>query len=150
MRPKAALLLRILLGLVFCYAAYVKLREPWLYFATSISSYRLLPDWAVLALARTLPWTELAVGVVLLSGWLLKVASPAASLLLIVFYAAMLRAYAAGAGIDCACFGPGDTIGPLTLARDGALLACSLLLTVLVFRDGRRSERRLVRRPSVM
>jgi putative oxidoreductase len=133
-RARIAIALRILLGLVFCYAAYVKLREPWLYFAASISSYQLLPDWAVFALARTLPWTELVVGVVLLSGRLLKVAAPGASLLLAVFYAAMLRAYAAGAGIDCACFGPGDTIGPWTLARDGALLGCSLVLTVLVLR----------------
>lgn len=143
MRAKLAIVLRIFLGLVFCYAAYVKLREPWLYFAASISSYRLLPDWAVFALARTLPWTELTVGLVLLSGQLLKVAAPGASLLLIGFYAAMLRAYAAGAGIDCACFGPGDTIGPLTLLRDGALLCCSLVLTVLVFRG--RGQRTLVR-----
>jgi putative oxidoreductase len=134
MRARVAIVLRIFLGLVFCYAAYVKLREPWLYFATSISSYRLLPDWAVLALARTLPWVELMVGVLLAGGLLLKLAAPGASLLLIVFYAAMLRAYAAGAGIDCACFGPGDTIGPLTLARDGALLCCSLVLTFLVLR----------------
>jgi putative oxidoreductase len=134
MRAKVAIVLRIFLGLVFCYAAYVKLREPWLYFATSISSYRLLPDWAVLVLARTLPWVELITGVLLAGGLLLKLAAPGASLLLILFYAAMLRAYAAGAGIDCACFGPGDTIGPLTLARDGGLLCCSLALTFLVLR----------------
>jgi len=149
-RAKLSIALRILLGLIFCYAAYVKLREPWLYFAASISSYRLLPDWAVFALARTLPWAELAVGIVLLSGFVLKVAAPVASLLLIAFYAAMLRAYAAGAGIDCACFGPGDTIGPLTLVRDGVLLCCSLGLTVLVFRNRRQVERPFVRPPAAV
>jgi hypothetical protein len=92
---------------------------------------------------RELCHGPLAAGVALLSGQLLKVAAPCASLLLIGFYAAMLRTYAAGAGIDCACFGLGDTIGPLILPRDGVLLCCSLMLAVLVFRS--RGQRTLVR-----
>ena len=54
---------RLLLGAVFIYAAYTKLRQSWLLFALSIDSYQMLPEWAVLAVARTLPWFELALGV---------------------------------------------------------------------------------------
>src|SRR6188508_48370 len=63
---RAALALRVLLGAVFIYAAYTKLRQSWLLFALSIDSYQLLPEWAVFALARTLPWLELALGVLLI------------------------------------------------------------------------------------
>src|SRR6476661_4061515 len=54
------LLLRLLLAGVFVYAAWTKLRQPWLVFALSIDAYQLLPEWGVLAIARVLPWLELA------------------------------------------------------------------------------------------
>ena len=40
------LVLRLLLAAVFLYAAYTKLRQPWLLFAMSIDSYHMLPEWA--------------------------------------------------------------------------------------------------------
>jgi hypothetical protein len=43
-------------------------------------------------------------------------------------------------GIDCGCFGVGEALGPKTLARDGALLACSITLTVSAFVASRRSR----------
>jgi hypothetical protein len=49
------LLVRLALGAVFVYAAWVKLREPWLLFAISIDNYQLLPQWGVELVARTLP-----------------------------------------------------------------------------------------------
>jgi len=134
MSTRLTFVLRIALGLVFCYAAYTKLRQPWLVFAMSIDAYRVLPPWAVFTVARTLPWTELAIGILLVSGQFLKYAAPAASLLLVVFYAAMIRAYAAGGGIDCGCFGVGEAVSSMTLVRDGALLSCSLLLSFLEYR----------------
>ena len=140
--------LRILLGLVFCYAAFVKLREPWQYFALQIDTYQILPEWAVFTVARTLPWAEMMIGLLLVAGLLLRVVAPAATLLLAGFYAAMLRAFAAGGGIDCACFGPGDSIGPWTLARDGALLCGAIALTILVFRGGRQAVTAAPGRPA--
>ena len=123
------LVLRVVLGAVFVYAAWTKLRQPWALFAMSIDAYRVLPYWAVLVVARTLPWAELAIGLALMAGIWLRVSSAAASLLLLVFFALMLRAYTGGMHIDCGCFGPGDTISARTLARDGGLLAGYLILT---------------------
>src|SRR4029077_15361219 len=101
MVPRLRLLLRILLGAVFVYAAYTKLRQSWLLFALSIDSYQLLPEWAVLAVSRTLPWLELALGVLLIAGWKLRYISAAATGMLALFFSVMVLEYSRGAGIDC-------------------------------------------------
>lgn len=109
----------------------MKLREPWLLFAMSIDAYQILPEWAALTLGRILPWLELFLGLLLLTGFGLRYSAAGASILLGGFFAVMVRAYVMGMKIDCACFGLGDVIGPRTLARDGVLLALSVGLTAL-------------------
>jgi uncharacterized membrane protein YphA (DoxX/SURF4 family) len=132
------LALRLLLGGVWLYAAYTKLKHPWLIFAMSIDAYHLLPEWAVLTVARTLPWIELAIGVLLIGGILLRYASVAGAGILAVFFAAMISAYARGLAIDCGCFGPGDALSKLTLLRDGALLTAAIVLAWLSWRQVRQ------------
>jgi len=131
------LLVRVALGGVFVYAAWIKLREPWLLFAMSIDAYGVAPQWAAELIARTLPWFELALGVVLLSGFWRRTSSVAASALLTVFFGLMVQAYLKGKTIACGCFGPGEAISPLTLLRDGSLLAGAILLAVMAFRERR-------------
>src|SRR5579871_5201675 len=123
-----ALVLRIVLGGIFVYAAWIKLRDPWLLFAMSIDAYHVLPQWAVMALARTLPWAELALGLLLIVGRFRRIAGLGVSVLLAVFFTMMVRAYLRGDTIDCGCFGPGEQIGPLTLLRDGSMLAGAVFL----------------------
>jgi putative oxidoreductase len=135
MIQRVALALRVLLGAVFIYAAYTKLRQSWLVFALSIDSYQLLPDWAVFALARTLPWLELALGVLLIAGVWLRYLSIAATAILGLFFTVMVLSYARGAGIDCGCFGVGEPLSAKTLARDGLLLGAALALVVLARRN---------------
>jgi uncharacterized membrane protein YphA (DoxX/SURF4 family) len=125
------LLFRVVIGIVFLYAAYTKLRQPWLVFAMSIDSYGFLPEWAVLSLARTLPWLELTLGLLLLAGIWLRYVSIAAAALLGVFFTVMMVAYTRGLGIDCGCFGVGEALSAKTLLRDGALLAIAIALAVL-------------------
>src|SRR6476661_3555369 len=108
MMRHARLVLRLLLAAVFLYAAWTKLRQPWLLFAMSIDSYHMLPEWAVLTVARTLPWLELALGLLLASGYGLRYAALATSIQLLVFFSVMVRAYSKGLGIDCGCFGVGE------------------------------------------
>jgi len=50
----------------------------------SIDSYQLLPLRAVELVARTLPWFELAVGLLLIAGFWLRSAAAATTLLLAV------------------------------------------------------------------
>lgn len=137
MRKYSILLLRLAIGVVFLYAAYTKLRDPWALFAMSVDSYKILPEWAVLVVARWLPWFELALGVVLISGLALRYASVAAAGLLGVFFTLMIVSYARGLTIDCGCFGPGEALGPKTLLRDGTLLSLAIVLAVLAMRAAR-------------
>jgi putative oxidoreductase len=130
-RRPLMILLRIALGAIFLYAAYTKLREPWMIFAIAIDAYGILPEPAVLATARTLPWCELVLGAILLTGFGLRYAALAATVLLGAFFTVMLIAYRKGLAIDCACFGPGDIISLKTLARDGTLVAAAIALAVL-------------------
>ena len=95
----------------------------------AISQYQLLPLKAVEIVARSLPWLELAIGILLVSGRWLRVAATGASLLLLGFFGLMVRAFADGEEINCGCFGPGEIISWKTLLRDGTLLAGSLALT---------------------
>ncbi len=133
---RAALALRVLLGAVFIYAAYTKLRQSWLLFALSIDSYQLLPEWAVFTLARTLPALELALGVLLVAGVWLRYLSVVAAAILALFFSVMVVLYFRGAGIDCGCFGVGEPLSPKTLVRDGALLAAAIALVVYARRPG--------------
>ena len=121
----------MVLGVVFVYAAYTKLRQSWLLFALSIDSYQLLPQWAVLTLARTLPWLELALGLTLIAGPWLRYTSIAATAVLTLFFSVMVLSYTRGAGIDCGCFGVGEALSLKTLARDGVLLAAAIALAAL-------------------
>lgn len=127
-------LVRLALGGIFIYAAWTKLREPWLLFAMAIDAYKVLPQWAVMVVARALPWFELALGLVLISGRLPKISSITASALLALFLSLMVHAYATGDKIACGCFSTNEAISPLTLARDGSLLLGALFLVAMSFR----------------
>src|SRR5579872_2076890 len=115
----AALLLRFALGIIFLYAAWTKISRPWELFAMSIDSYEILPLKWVELVARTLPWIEAAIGVLLIAGIFLRTAAVATTLLLGVFFGLMVRAYAKGMQINCGCFGTGDPLSWKTLVRDG-------------------------------
>jgi uncharacterized membrane protein YphA (DoxX/SURF4 family) len=136
MKRWLSIVLRLLLSAVFLYAAYTKLRQPWLVFAMALDSYQMLPEWAVLALARTLPWLEAAIGLLLLFGIGLRFTAIAASGLLAAFFGVMVYSYVRGNQIDCGCFGLGEALGPATLIRDGLLVAASLALTWTACRAG--------------
>jgi len=146
----AALLLRIALGAVFIYAAYTKLFQftegrlhllPWQLFAMAIDSYQLLPSWAVEFLAKTLPWFELLIGVLLLVGRWKRFATTVTSALLVVFLTLIVRAYLKGQEISCGCFGTNEAISWKTLLRDGSMLAGSLFVTAMAWM-GRRSGKK--------
>jgi uncharacterized membrane protein YphA (DoxX/SURF4 family) len=133
---------------VFVYAASVKLfgphlswplrMEPWELFALAISSYDILPLKLVELVARTLPWAELAIGLMLLAGRGLRLSSAMMSLLLMVFFGLMVRAFSQGKEINCGCFGPGEIISWWTLLRDGSMLAGALALTWMAFQRQRQ------------
>jgi putative oxidoreductase len=131
----AVIVLRVVLGAIFIYAAYVKLDSPWQLFSAGIRDYEIVPAWAADFLAKTLPWFEALIGVLLIVGRWFRVSTLSTSLLLLVFFSLMVRAFAGGKEISCGCFGPNELISWKTLLRDGSMLAGSLFLTVTAFRS---------------
>jgi hypothetical protein len=134
---------RTALAAIFIVAAYAKLKPqapvPWSMgsmrvslsmFAMQVDSYQLLPPAIVSPAAHFLPPFELFVG--------LRYAALVTSLLLTVFFAVMVRSYFLGLEINCGCFGPGERLGPMTLLRDGSLLALAIAVTIGAFLINRR------------
>jgi uncharacterized membrane protein YphA (DoxX/SURF4 family) len=93
--------------------------------------------WAATFLARTLPAFEILVGLMLVIGRWSRTSTVIVSGLLLVFFSLMVRAFVQGKEISCGCFGPNEMISWKTLVRDGSMLAGSLLLTVIAFRNRR-------------
>src|SRR6201982_3229725 len=142
---------RVALAVIFIVAAYAKLKPqapvPWSMgsmrvslsmFAMQVDSYQLLPPAIVSPAAHFLPPFELFVGLWLLSGLALRYAALVTTPLRTVFFAVMVRSYFLGLEINCGCFGPGERLGPMTLLRDGSLLALAIAVTIGAFLLNRR------------
>jgi len=125
------LILRLALGGVFIAAGALKIIEP-AAFATSIGNYRLIPhEWNNL-LAITLPWIEVAAGLLLVAGIWKRANALLITGMLVVFLFAIGQAVARNLNIDCGCFGTveGRKVGLFAIAQDVAMLAAALWLTV--------------------
>jgi uncharacterized membrane protein YphA (DoxX/SURF4 family) len=152
---------RLVLAGIFLFAAYGKLRpvfsSPWtlaslkvtpasldlsmMSFAMQISSYGVLPVWGVMFVSHTLPWFELALGLLLVSGLVLRWTSLIATGLIAAFFGVLVHAYVAGLKINCGCFGPGAE--PLTggrLVLEALFLALAAGVTIGAFLRARPSS----------
>lgn len=154
------LLGRLALAVVFLAAAYGKLRPqnavPWTlaslkitpaslglsmtFFAMQVDSYQLLPPRMVSPFAHALPWIELSLGILLLTGFALRYVALASSLLLALFYGVVIRSYALHLAINCGCFGPNEKLDSWTLVRDGCLFAVGVSVTIAAFVVHRRNR----------
>jgi uncharacterized membrane protein YphA (DoxX/SURF4 family) len=123
------LLLRLLLGFVFIYAAVAKISDP-LSFSKAIYNYKLMPDVFINFLALSISWIELVAGVLLLFGISVKENSAILSGLLLVFIFAIGISVARGLNIDCGCFGTagGTKVGILKILENIGLLLVGLVL----------------------
>jgi uncharacterized membrane protein YphA (DoxX/SURF4 family) len=120
---------RVILAGIFLTSGYIKLQSP-LQFAAAITGYKLVPDALVFPLANYLPWLEIALGVLLLSGWKIRWVAVGASLLLLGFISVLTITYLRGIEADCGCFGFGDKITPRTIGRDVLILIPAVFLAV--------------------
>src|SRR5580698_5649975 len=131
---------RLVLAAVFLWAAYTKLRDPWMIFAMEIDAMHIVPGGTVEPIARTIPWFELLLGVLLAIGIQTRYVASVATALLVGFFSVLLVLYVRGFQGDCGCFGPGEPLGPKTLARDGVLVALSVWVTWEAFRRSKRTS----------
>jgi uncharacterized membrane protein YphA (DoxX/SURF4 family) len=132
--PPLALVCRLVLALLFLYAAIEKIIDPQT-FATAIYYYQLMPDFAINLMAVVLPILELLLALSFVSGIYLRGASLISALLFLVFATALSINLARGLDISCGCFGKSsETINSLYLVRDLSL--CLMSLFILFFDRG--------------
>lgn len=103
MKRATSLALRWLLGLFFLAAGLSKVGQPMQTLAAVYSYQIVLPDGLALAIAHTLPWVEIILGLALLSGVFMPVTLAATAALLLAFTALTAQAWWRELPIDCGC-----------------------------------------------
>lgn len=137
-RPLVHSVIAIALGGIFLYASYDKILHP-AEFARIVYHYQLIGPsqhvgpWAANLLAVTLPWLEVVVGLMLLTGFWRREAATLTAGLLAVFIAAVSAALLRGIDIEnCGCFsvtGEGRAAGIKLILADLAMLGGALVLS---------------------
>jgi len=147
--------LRLVLGGVFIFAAWVKIKDPMsrALFAIDLDAYKIIPLKYVETVAWVLPMAEMVFGAVLIVSALgvllrpgnraltvaLRLSSLAVCLSLAVFIGAMSWAKLSGKNIDCGCFGPGEPISWKTMVRDGSMLLGAVFVAWTAFLPRRKT-----------
>lgn len=146
---------RILLGCIFIYAGYSKIFLPnkfyWPWpmlrfsvsanlsnFAFQVESYKILSPVAVTFVSNVLPFAELALGLILLTGWRLRIWGTIASLLLLTFLAAVTRAYIFHLDINCGCFATPEPVSLKKILEDSSMALLAILMTFFAFQEARK------------
>ncbi len=118
---------RIALGALFIYSGYVKIAS-YPQFAADLTRYQLFPDMLILPLSKYFPWAEIILGLGMVAGWKLRYFAMATAVLLSMFTIILTITYLRGIEANCGCFGSGDPISPLTIARDALILVPAVFL----------------------
>jgi uncharacterized membrane protein YphA (DoxX/SURF4 family) len=146
---------RLFLGGIFVYAGFSKLLMPntqlWPMFvlkfsismnlssfAQQVESYKMISPEASQVVAHTLPFVEIALGLLLLTGWRLRIWATATTAIMAGFLAVVTRAYLLHMDINCGCFGTPEKLTGLTIVRDGAFTVLALLMTIFAFIEARK------------
>lgn len=111
MQPWVALLARLVLAGTLGYAGLSKIGDP-AGSVRSVAAYELFGDRLNEVIGYTLPFLELGLAVLLLTGLATRYASVLGGLLLLAFVVGIASAWARGLAIDCGCFGGGGPVAP--------------------------------------
>jgi uncharacterized membrane protein YphA (DoxX/SURF4 family) len=129
---------RLVLGPIFLYAGYSKVFLPntnlWplfvlkfsvsvniANFARQVDAFQLLSASGVAFVAHTLPFTEIALGLLMLIGWRLRIWASLLSVIMLGFLVVVTRAYLLHMDINCGCFATPEPIGPKKILEDAVL-----------------------------
>jgi len=103
MKPAAALIIRLILGGLFLAAGLSKVGAPLRTLGTVYSYQIVLPDWIASTIAYSLPWMEILLGLAMLAGLWLPVATGWTAAMLAAFALLTAQAWWRGLEIDCGC-----------------------------------------------
>jgi uncharacterized membrane protein YphA (DoxX/SURF4 family) len=145
---------RLVLGGIFVYAGFSKLLMPNTHlwpmfvlkfsismnlssFAQQVESYKMISPEASQLVAHTLPFVEIALGLLVLIGWRLRIWSTAITAIMVGFLGVVTRAYLLHMDINCGCFGTPEKLTGMTVVRDGAFTVLALIMTIFSFMEAR-------------
>jgi protein-disulfide isomerase len=132
LRPWLGTLARLVLGVVWLWAGWAKLRSP-RSFTQVVRAYDATPEWLSKAIGYGLPVLEICLGVLLIVGVVVRMTAIVSALLLVVFAIGLIQAAARDIQLSCGCFGGGGATGgkttyTLDLLRDAGLLVLAVFL----------------------
>ncbi|WP_375496544.1 MauE/DoxX family redox-associated membrane protein [uncultured Jatrophihabitans sp.] len=134
-RPWLGTVARLVLGVVWIWAAWSKIRSPRT-FTQAVRAYDATPEWLSRGIGYGLPILELALGVLLILGLVTRIAAAVSGVLFVVFLIGLIQASIRGIKLECGCFGGGGTTGgggteyTLDILRDLGLLVLAAYLVV--------------------
>ena len=124
-------LARVIVGGLFLFAGYAKLRMGESRFLSDLLAYDLLPVWMAQNVSTALPIIEMEVGVFLIFGFLTSIVACVGCLMLLTFSMAILVALFRGKDISCGCFGRQDNIQQKRYVIIGRNVAMFVLLVIV-------------------
>src|SRR6185369_16360282 len=101
--------LRLVLGAVWLAAGLLKVNDAE-GMVRSVRAFRILPEALVHPVAYSVPFLEIALGVLLIVGLAVRVTAAVSTLMFAVYIAAIISAAARGLRIDCGCFSSGGDV----------------------------------------
>jgi protein-disulfide isomerase len=136
-KPWLGTVARLLLGVVWIWAAVSKLGSPRT-FVQTVRAYDVTWEWLSKAIGYGLPVLELCIGIVLVLGIVVRLAAIVSAGLCLVFLIGLIQASARGIKLQCGCFGGGGTTGgstqyTLDILRDLGLIVVAAYLIVWSF-----------------
>ncbi|HEY3715420.1 MAG TPA: MauE/DoxX family redox-associated membrane protein [Jatrophihabitantaceae bacterium] len=133
-RPWLGTVARLVLGVVWIWAAWSKLGDP-RGFVQAVRAYDATPEWLSKAIGYGLPTLEICLGVLLVVGIITRAAAIVSVPLLVVFLIGIIQADARGLKLTCGCFGGGGTTTggtsyTLDILRDVGLLVLAVFVVL--------------------
>ncbi|MBK9188930.1 MAG: DoxX family membrane protein [Phycisphaerales bacterium] len=130
-----ALPVRLILGGLFLFAAYVKLGDPQ-QFAFSVHAFKILPEHLSILATFVIPWVEIVLGACLVLGCWTRAAATLLSLLIAGFLGGIISVIARKMDVTCGCFGKFEIpctgpIGFCHVARNAVLLVGAMFITLV-------------------
>lgn len=109
--PWLGLIARLILGGVLIAAGWLKAFNT-ADAENAVRAYQVLPLPVADFIGITLPWIEIALGILLFLGVATKFAAIAGGAIMVIFIIAIAQAGLRGLSIDCGCFGGGGAVEP--------------------------------------
>ncbi|HUN61218.1 MAG TPA: MauE/DoxX family redox-associated membrane protein, partial [Candidatus Sulfotelmatobacter sp.] len=88
--------------------------------------------------SHVLPFAEVALGLLLLIGWRLRIWATVVSLFMLMFLTVVTRAYLLHMDINCGCFATPEPVSLKKILEDSSMALLAILMTVFAYQEARK------------